>query len=108
VDSALQPERIDAPVLPQVERFWSRREEYRVLSELECWGGPLDGQTVRLRPGQYELAVPLLPSAGPRGVRRVAVYCVGKMLLMLRKPGGARTERLQYLLVFAGEEWRVG
>jgi len=86
----------------------SRREEYRVLSELECWGGPLDGQTVRLRPGQYELTVPLLPSPGLRGVRRVAVYCVGKVRLMLRKPGGARTERLHHLLVFAGEEWRVG
>ena len=79
-----------------------------MLSELECWGGPLDGQTVRLRPGQYELAVPLLPSPAPRGVRRVAVYCVKNMHLMLRKPGGARVERLHYLLVFAGEEWRIG
>jgi hypothetical protein len=78
------------------------------VSELECWGGPLDGQTVRLRAGQYELAVPLLASPAPGGVRRVAVYCVRKMRLMLRKPGGARVERLHYLLVFAGEEWRIG
>jgi hypothetical protein len=77
------------------------------VSELECWGGPLDGQTVRLRPGQYELAVPLRPSPEHRGVRRVAVYCVKTMRLMLRKPGGARVERLQYLLVFSGEEWRI-
>jgi len=85
-----------------------RLEEYRVFNELECWGGPLDGQTVRLRPGQYELAVPLLPSPDPRGVRRVAVYSVRKMRLMLRAPGGARTARLHHVLVFAGEEWRVG
>jgi hypothetical protein len=85
-----------------------RLEEYRVFNELECWGGPLDGQTVRLRPGQYELAVPLLPSPGARGVRRVAVYSVRKMRLMLRAPGGARTARLHHVLVFAGEEWRVG
>jgi hypothetical protein len=85
-----------------------RLEEYRVFNELECWGGPLDGQTVRLRPGQYELAVPLLPSPTPRGVRRVAVYSVRKMRLMLRGPGGARTARLHHVLVFAGEEWRVG
>jgi hypothetical protein len=79
-----------------------------VLRELECWGGPLDGQTVRLRPGQYELAVPLRPSPTPRSVRRVAVYSVRKMRFMLRKTGGARTERLHHVLVFAGEEWRVG
>jgi hypothetical protein len=78
-----------------------------VLSELECWGGPLDGQTVRLRPGQYDLAVPLLPSPAPGGARRVAVYSVRKMRLMMRGPGGTCIARLHYVLLFAGEEWRV-
>ena len=69
---------------------------------VECWGGPLDGQAVRLRPGQYELSVPLQPSPGSENRRRYAVYSVRKKRLR----GSHVRERVIRVLMFAGEEWR--
>jgi hypothetical protein len=75
-----------------------------VKNELvECWGGPLDGQAVRLRPGQYELSVPLQASPASESRRRYAVYSVRKKRL---RSGHVR-ERVVRVLMFAGEEWRV-
>ena len=70
---------------------------------VECWGGPLDGQAVRLRPGQYELSVPLQSSTGSQGRRRYAVYSVRKKRLRSRQV----KERVVRVLMYAGEEWRV-
>lgn len=78
-----------------------------MVHELECCGGPLDGQTVRLRPGQYELTVPFQDSpAGAQGLRRCAVYSVRKRRLTVRGAGGVLRERLIHVLLFSGEEWR--
>lgn len=80
-----------------------------MVNELECCGGPLDGQTVRLRPGQYELSVPFPDSPGEsQGQRRYAVYSVRKRRLVLRAAGGVPRERLIHVLMYTGEEWRVG
>ena len=76
-----------------------------MFNELECYGGPLDGQTIRLRAGQFEVMV---PCSGPEGgtVRRFAVYSVRRMRSRRPSSSGA-IERPVYVLVFAGEEWRV-
>lgn len=80
-----------------------------MVNELECCGGPLDGQTVRLRPGQYELSVPFPDSLEEsRGLRRYAVYSVRKRRLGVRAAGGVPRERLIHVLMYTGEEWRVG
>ena len=75
-----------------------------MYNELECYGGPLDGQTVRLRVGQYEVMVPFSGSAG--GVRRFAVYTVQRRRRARTSHSGV-IERPLYVLVFTGEEWRV-
>jgi hypothetical protein len=77
-----------------------------VYNELECYGGPLDGQTVRLRPGQYEVMVPF-SGAAAGGVRRFAVYSVRRRRRAPRPSGSGVIERPLYVLVFVGEEWRV-
>jgi hypothetical protein len=77
-----------------------------VYNELECYGGPLDGQTVRLRVGQYEIMVPF--SALPAGsARRFAVYSVRRKRGAPRSSGTGVIERPLYVLVFTGEEWQV-
>jgi hypothetical protein len=76
-----------------------------VYNELECYGGPLDGQTVRLRTGQYEVMVPFSGAAG--GVRRFAVYSVRRRRGASWPSGTGVIERPLYVLVFTGEEWRV-
>jgi hypothetical protein len=77
-----------------------------VYNELECYGGPLDGQMVRLRAGQYEVMVPFsAPPAG--GVRRFAVYSVRRRRGAPRPSSSGVIERPLYVLMFAGEEWRV-
>jgi hypothetical protein len=77
-----------------------------VYNELECFGGPLDGQAVRLRAGQYEVMVPFsTPPAG--GVRRFAVYSVRRRRGAPRPSSSGVIERPPYVLVFTGEEWRV-
>jgi hypothetical protein len=76
-----------------------------VYNELECYGGPLDGQTVRLRAGQYEVMVPFSATAAG-GVRRFAVYSVRRRRAP-RPSGSGVIERPLYVLVFVGEEWRV-
>jgi hypothetical protein len=76
-----------------------------MYSELECYGGPLDGQMVRLRPGQYELMIPFSrPAAG--GARRFAVYLVQRKVTC-RRSGAGHIDRPLYVLMFSGEEWRV-
>jgi hypothetical protein len=76
-----------------------------VFNELECYGGPLDGQTIRLRAGQFEVMVPFsAPETG--SVRRFAVYSVRRIRSQRRSSSGA-IERPLYVLVFTGEEWRV-
>lgn len=77
------------------------------MNELECWGGPLDGLAVRLRPGQYKVSLPLEPLTDSRGVRRYAVYSVRKKRLRYGSRHGVLRERVLHLLVYTGEEWRV-
>ena len=75
------------------------------FNELECYGGPLDGQTIRLRAGQFEVVVPTsAPATG--SVRRFAVYAV-RRIRSRRRPSSGAIERPLYVLVFTGEEWRV-
>jgi hypothetical protein len=76
-----------------------------VYNELECYGGPLDGQTVRLRVGQYEVMVPFSTQVG--GVRRFAVYSVRRMRGARRSSSSGVIERPLYVLMFTGEEWQV-
>jgi len=77
-----------------------------VYNELECLGGPLDGQTVRLRAGQYEVMVPFSgPAAG--GARRFAVYSVRRRRRAPRPSASGVIQRPLYVLAFIGEEWRV-
>jgi hypothetical protein len=77
--------------------------------ELECWGGPLDGERVHLRPGQYELYIPVvLPAGSLVGPRRFAIYRVGRKGLQFREAGGTRLTRTMQLLLYCGEEWRIG
>jgi hypothetical protein len=76
-----------------------------VYNELECYGGPLDGQTVRLRAGQYEVMIPFSARAAG-GVRRFAVYSVRRKRVP-RPSGSGAIERPLYVLMFTGEEWRV-
>jgi hypothetical protein len=76
-----------------------------VYNELECYGGPLDGQTIRLRAGQFEVMVPF-SGRGPGTVRRFAVYSV-RRTRSRRRSGTGVIERPAYVLVFTGEEWRV-
>jgi hypothetical protein len=76
-----------------------------MYNELECYGGPLDGQTIRLRAGQFEVMVPF-SGPEPGGVRRFAVYSVRRRRPLRRTSSGA-IERPVYVLVFTGEEWRV-
>ena len=84
---------------------WLPVEVSLVFNELECYGGPLDGQTIRLRAGQFEVMVPFSgPGAG--SARRFAVYSVRR--IRSRRPSSAGAlERPVYVLVFTGEEWRV-
>ena len=77
-----------------------------MFNELECYGGPLDGQTVRLRAGQYEVMVPLSPPPAG-GVRRFAVYTVRRRRAAARAASSGVIERPCYVLLFTGEEWRV-
>ena len=77
------------------------------MKELECWGGSLDGLAVRLRPGQYEVSLPLEPLADSKGVRRYAVYSVRKKRLRSGSRHGVLRERVLHVLAYAGEEWRV-
>ena len=77
-----------------------------MYNELECYGGPLDGQTVRLRAGQYEVMVPFSGAAGG-GARRFAVYSVRRRRRTPRPSASGVIERPVYALVFVGEEWRV-
>ena len=74
-------------------------------NEMECYGGPLDGQTVRLRAGQYEVMVPLSPPP-EGGVRRFAVYSVRRRRAP-RRSGSGVIERPIYVLLFTGENWGV-
>jgi hypothetical protein len=77
-----------------------------VYNELECYGGPLDGQTVRLRAGQYEVMIPFSArTAG--GVRRFALYSVRRKRFAPRPSSSGAIERPLYVLMFTGEEWRV-
>jgi hypothetical protein len=76
-----------------------------VYSELECYGGPLDGQVVRIHPGQAEVTIAF--STRPAdGVRRFAVYAVQRKAGPRRSSTGHITPPV-YVLVFTGEEWRV-
>ena len=75
-------------------------------NELECYGGPLDGQIVRLRAGQYEVMVPF-SGAVAGGARRFAVYSVRRRRRIRRASASGVIERPLYALVFVGEEWRV-
>lgn len=76
--------------------------------ELECWGGPLDGEVVRLRPGQFEVTVPFAAvTAVLSGVRRVGLYRIGKKGVQRVSADGGRTVRTQHVLLYWGEEWRV-
>ena len=77
-----------------------------MYNELECYGGPLDGQAVRLRAGQYEVIVPF-SGAAACGVRRFAVYSVRRTRAAARTSGSGVIQRPRYVLVFMGEEWRV-
>ena len=77
-----------------------------MYNEIECYGGPLDGQAVRLRAGQYEVMVPFTGAAAS-GVRRFAVYSVRRRRVTARASGSGVIERPTYVLVFMGEEWRV-
>ena len=77
-----------------------------MYNELECYGGPLDGQRVRLRAGQYEIMVPLSPPPAG-GVRRFAVYSVRRSRIAARPSDASVIERRPYVLVFTGEEWGV-
>ena len=77
-----------------------------MYNELECYGGPLDGQEVRLRAGQYEVMVPF-SGAVAGGARRFAVYSVRRIRAATRASGSGVIERPRYVLVFMGEEWRV-
>ena len=75
-------------------------------NELECYGGPLDGQTVRLRAGQYEVMIPYsTPASG--GARRFAVYSVRRKRGAARPSNSGSIQRPLYVLMFIGEEWRV-
>ena len=69
--------------------------------QMECYGGPLDGQIIRLRPGQNEILVPYStpPGAGPR---RFAVYAVRRTQ---RSPRSGQVARPVYVLFFLGEEF---
>jgi hypothetical protein len=89
-------------------RSWRRPkgEVAVVFNELECYGGPLDGQTIRLRAGQFEVIVPSSPPAAG-SVRRFAVYSVRRLRSRRRLSSGA-LERPIYVLMYTGEEWRVG
>ena len=80
-------------------------EVFLVYNELECYGGPLDGQTIRLRAGQFEVMVPF-SGPGSGSARRFAVYSVRRRRSQ-RRSGAGVIERPAYLLVFTGEEWRV-
>jgi hypothetical protein len=77
-----------------------------VYNELECYGGPLDGQTVRLRAGQYEVMIPFSARAAD-GARRFAVYALRRKRAAPRTSGSGAIERPFYVLMFTGEEWRV-
>ena len=77
-----------------------------MYNELECYGGPLDGQAVRLRAGQYEVMVPFTGTVAG-GARRFAVYSVRRKRGAARRSGSGVIERPPYVLVFMGEEWRV-
>jgi hypothetical protein len=77
-----------------------------VYNEIECYGGPLDGQAVRLRAGQYEVMVPFSGTV-EGGVRRFAVYSVRRRRGAPRASGSGVIERPPYVLVFMGEEWRA-
>jgi hypothetical protein len=77
-----------------------------VYNELECYGGPLDGQTVRLRAGQYEFMIPF-SAAAAGGARRFAVYSVRRKRGAPRPSSSGAIERPLYVLMFTGEEWRV-
>jgi len=77
-----------------------------VYNELECYGGPLDGQTVRLRAGQHEVMIPFAARSAA-GVRRFAVYSVRRKRVALRPSRSGAIERPPYVLMFIGEEWRV-
>jgi hypothetical protein len=67
----------------------------------------LDGLAVRLRPGQYQVSLPLEPLTDSRGVRRYAVYSVRKKRLRSGFRRGVLRERVLHVLVYTGEEWRV-
>jgi hypothetical protein len=86
-------------------RVTQKVEGRPVYNELECYGGPLDGQTMRLRVGQYEVMVPFSTQAG--GVRRFAVYSVRKVRGARRSSNSGVIERPLYVLMFTGEEWQV-
>jgi hypothetical protein len=77
-----------------------------VYNELECYGGPVDGQTVRLRAGQYEFMIPF-SAAVTGGARRFAVYSVRRKRGALRPSNSGSIQRPLYVLMFIGEEWRV-
>lgn len=77
-----------------------------MYNELECYGGPLDGQTVRLRAGQHEVMIPFSARAGG-GVRRFALYSVRRKRVVPRLSSSGAIERPLYVLMFTGEEWRV-
>ena len=67
----------------------------------------MDGLAVRLRPGQYEVSLPLEPLTDSRGVRRYAVNSVRKKRLRSGSRDGVLRERVLHVLVITGEEWRV-
>ena len=69
--------------------------------QLECYGGPLDGQVIRLRPGQNEILVPYSTS-GSEGPRRFAVYSVRRTRRVSRS---GQIARPVYVLFFRGEEF---
>lgn len=81
-------------------------EEYLVYNELECYGGPLDGQTVRLRTGQFEVMIPFSARAAG-GARRFAVYSIRRKRVAPRPSSPGAIDRPLYVLMFIGEEWRV-
>ena len=93
--------------IPAAPSFWRRPkgEVAAVFNELECYGGPLDGQTIRLRAGQFEVIVPSSPPAAG-SVRRFAVYSVRRLRARRRLSSGS-LERPVYVLMYTGEEWRV-
>lgn len=75
--------------------------ELAMHGQLECLGGPLDGQIIRLRPGQNEILVPYSTTrtAGPR---RFAVYSVRRTRRLARS---GQIARPVYVLFFRGEEF---